>query len=189
MDNPGPPPGNLPFAPSPGMLEAAAAIVARYPEPRSATLPLLHRVQEENGWISLGAMRWVAEKTGRTPIEVLGVVSFYPMFRQAPSGRRHVRVCRTLSCALRGAEDTMRALEKELGCKRCETTADGAVTLEFVECLACCATGPVVQVDHALHEGVTPARVPALAAAVRASLSEKDHGLRPPVPGSPEWNG
>jgi NADH-quinone oxidoreductase subunit E len=175
------------------VLARVGEIVGRYPDKRSAMLPLLHLAQETNGWISDEIMRWVAEQTGATPIEVLGVVTFYPMFRREPAGRRHVRVCRTLSCALRGAYDTMEALEKEFACQRGETSADGAVTLEFVECIASCGSGPVVHVDRALHENVTPDKVPALAAGIRASLVEGDGegnaGRKSPVPGSPEWNG
>jgi NADH-quinone oxidoreductase subunit E len=134
-------------------------------------------------------MLWVAGQTGVTPIEVLGVVTFYPLFRQEPVGRRHIRVCRSLSCALCGAYSTMEALEKEFACKRGETSADGTVTLEFVECIASCGSGPVVHVDGALHENITADKVPALAAAIRASLNDPDYGRNPPVPGTPEWNG
>lgn len=124
---------------------------------------MLHLAQEELGYITDAAMKWIASKLGIEPINVYEVVTFYPMFRLAPIGRRHVKVCRTLSCALRGSYKTMEALEKEFGCKRGETSADGNVTLEFVECLACCGTGPIVQVDHLFYEKVTPDAVPALA--------------------------
>ncbi|MDR2863098.1 MAG: NAD(P)H-dependent oxidoreductase subunit E [Puniceicoccales bacterium] len=169
--------------------DKASEIIARYPEKRSAVLPLLHLVQETFGWISDEGIQWVAGQTGTTPVEVLGVVTFYPMFRQQPAGRRQVRVCRTLSCALRGAYHTMEALEKAFGCQRGGTSADGDISLEFVECIASCGTGPVVQVDHALHEGVTPDKAEELAAAVRASLGDAAYGKAPPVPGTPGWNG
>ncbi|MDR2429390.1 MAG: NADH-quinone oxidoreductase subunit NuoE [Puniceicoccales bacterium] len=171
------------------VLARADALVAQYPERGSAVLPLLHLAQEAQGWVSDAAIEWVAGKTGFAPVEVLGVVTFYPMFRREPCGRRHVRVCRTLSCALRGAYATMEALEGEFGVKCGATSADGAVTLEFVECLAACGSAPVVQVDHALHEGVTADRVPALASALRASLGDADYGKKKTIPDSPEWNG
>jgi NADH-quinone oxidoreductase subunit E len=174
---------------TPESLAKADEIIARYPEKRSATLPLLHLAQEERGWIDDEIIRWVAELTGVAPVEVLGVVTFYPMFRRQPVGRRHVRVCRTLSCALRGAYHTMETLEETFGCRRGETTADGGVTLEFVECIASCGTGPVVQVDHALHEGVTPDKAKAFASAVLASLDDPTYGATAPIPDSPEWNG
>lgn len=124
----------------PETLAKADEIVAKYPQKRSATLPLLHLAQEELGYVTDAAMKWIAAKLGIEPINVYEVVTFYPMFRLAPIGRRHVKVCRTLSCALRGSYKTMEALEKEFGCRRGETSADGNVTLEFVECMACCGT-------------------------------------------------
>lgn len=164
----------------PETLAKADEIIAKYPEKRSATLPLLHLAQEELGYVTDAAMKWIAAKLEIEPINVYEVVTFYPMFRLNPVGRRHVKVCRTLSCALRGSYKTMEALEKEFGCRRGETSADGNVTLEFVECLACCGTGPVVQVDHLLYEQVTPDRVPALAEKIRASLSDPDYGKNEP---------
>lgn len=164
----------------PETLEKANKIVALYPEIRSATLPLLHLVQEELGYITDTSMKWIAKKLNIEPINVYEVVSFYPMFRLAPIGKRHVKICRTLSCALRGSYKTMESFEKEFGCKRGETSPDGAVTLEFVECIACCGTGPIVQVDHLLYEKVVPENVPALAQKIRESLNDADYGKTPP---------
>lgn len=164
----------------PETLAKADEIVAKYPQKRSATLPLLHLAQEELGYVTDAAMKWIAAKLGIEPINVYEVVTFYPMFRLAPIGRRHVKVCRTLSCALRGSYKTMEALEKEFGCRRGETSADGNVTLEFVECMACCGTGPIVQVDHLFYEKVTPEEVPALAEKIRASLVDPGYGKKAP---------
>ena len=176
--------GACPLAEATGLkaetLAEADKIVAKYPQKRSATLPLLHLVQENLGYITDAAMKWIAAKLEIEPINVYEVVTFYPMFRLAPIGKRHVKVCRTLSCALRGSYKTMEALEKEFGCKRGETSADGNVTLEFVECLACCGTGPVVQVDDRLYEKVTPDRVPELAQKIRASLDDPAYGKTEP---------
>lgn len=170
-------------------LEATSdAIIAKYPQKRSACLPLLHLAQENLGWISNDTMEWVAAKIGVTPMQVYEVVTFYPMFKLQPIGKQHVRVCRTLSCALRGAYHTMEALEKEFGIKRGETTADGAVTLEFVECIAQCGTGPVVQTSDALIEQVTPDKVPALATHLRSTVAAGNIGKRDAALGSPEWN-
>ena len=98
----------------PETLAQAPAIIAQYPQPRSATMPLLHLVQEDRGYITKEDMTWVAELVGVTPMQVLEVVTFYPMYRQSPIGRRHVRVCRTLSCALRGSYALMENLEQSL---------------------------------------------------------------------------
>ncbi len=164
----------------PETLEKAAKIIAKYPQKRSATMPLLHLAQEEIGYVSDAAMKWIAAALEIEPINVYEVVTFYPMFRLAPIGKRHVKVCRTLSCALRGAYKTMENLEKEFSCKRGETSADGNVTLEFVECLACCGTGPIVQVDHILYEKVVPEAVPELAKKIRDSLSDSSYGNASP---------
>jgi NADH-quinone oxidoreductase subunit E len=89
------------------------------------------------------------------------------MFRQKPIGRRHIKVCRTLSCALLGAYRTCEAFEREFGVRRGEVSADGEVTVDFVECLASCGTAPVVMIDDALHEKVDVARVQELSAQIR----------------------
>lgn len=170
-------------------LTKADAIIAQYPQKRSAALPLLHLVQADRGYITQDDMAWVAEKIGVTPMQVLEVVTFYPMFRQSPTGRRHVKVCRTLSCALRGSYTLMESLEKSLNCPRGETSPDGNFTLEFVECIADCGCGPVVQVDHALFENVAPANAEAFAQQIKASLSDAAYGKAAPTPGTPEWNG
>ena len=173
----------------PSTLSQADKIIAQYPQKRSATMPLLHLVQEDRGFITQEDMAWVAEKVGVTPIQVLEVVTFYPMFRQQAIGRRHVKVCRTLSCALRGSYALMESLEKSLNCPRGETSADGNFTLEFVECIADCGCGPVVQVDHALHENVAPEKAAEFSEQIKNSLKDSNYGKNKPQPGTPEWNG
>lgn len=167
----------------------ADAIIAKYPQKRSAALPLLHFAQEKLGWISKEVMEWIAPKLGVTPMQVYEVVTFYPMFLQKPIGKQHVRVCRTLSCALRGSYHTMEALEKEFGCKRGDTSADGAVTLEFVECIAQCGPGPVVQTSDALFENVAgEPKVAALIAHLKETVKADTVGKREAKLGGPEWN-
>ncbi len=173
----------------PSTLSQADTIIAQYPQKRSATMPLLHLVQEDRGYITQEDMSWVAEKVGVTPIQVLEVVTFYPMFRQQAIGRRHVKVCRTLSCALRGSYALMESLEKSLNCPRGETSADGNFTLEFVECIADCGCGPVVQVDHALHENIAPEKAAEFSEQIKNSLKDSNYGKTKPQPGTPEWNG
>ena len=173
----------------PETLAQAPALIAQYPQQRSATMPLLHLVQEDRGYITQEDMTWVAELVGVTPMQVLEVVTFYPMYRQSPLGRRHGRVCRTLSCALRGSYALMENLEQSLNCKRGETSPDGDFTLEFVECIADCGCGPVVHVDHAMHENVKPEDAGKFAAQLKATLKDSSYGQNPPVPGTPEWNG
>ncbi|MBI5689083.1 MAG: NAD(P)H-dependent oxidoreductase subunit E [Verrucomicrobia bacterium] len=157
----------------PETLQRIDEIIPHYPVKRSAVLMLLHAIQEDVGFISTEAIEWVATKLELQPINVLEVVTFYPMFRQKPIGRRHIKVCRTLSCALRGGYQTCETLEKEFGVHRGEVSADGEVTIEFVECLASCGTAPVVMVDDDLHENVDCARARALAAQIKQEAARR----------------
>ncbi|MFI5355694.1 MAG: NADH-quinone oxidoreductase subunit NuoE [Opitutales bacterium] len=146
----------------PETLQRIDEVIPRYPEKRSAVMPILHFIQAEQGMISNDAIEWVAARLEIQPINVLEVVTFFPYYRQTKLGRTHVRVCRTLSCALRGAYRVGEALEKELGCKLGTTKADGSVTLEYAECLAACGTGPVVLVDEDLYENLSAAKLSSL---------------------------
>jgi NADH-quinone oxidoreductase subunit E len=146
-------------------------VITHYPEKRSAALPLLHLVQEDAGYVSQESVEWIADKLGLQPINVYELVTFYPMFRQKPIGRRHVKVCRTLSCALVGAYKVCDTFKKEFGVELNEVSPGGDVTIEFVECLASCGTGPVVLVDEKLHEKVDENRARAIAAEIRAEAA------------------
>jgi len=148
-------------------------VITHYPVKRSAALPLLHLVQEEQGYISTEAIEWIAAKLELQPINVLELVTFYPMFRQKPIGRRHVKVCRTLSCALTGSYKVCDRFEKEFHTHRGEVSPDGEVTIEFVECLASCGSGPVVMVDDELHERVDEAKASAIAEQIRREAAAR----------------
>lgn len=138
-------------------LDKIDGIIPKYPVKRSAVMPLLHFIQAEQKYISNEAIEWVAEKLEIEPINVLELVTFFPYYRQQKLGKVHVRVCRTLSCALMGAYKLGDELEKVLGCKMGHTKEDGSVTLEYGECLAACGTGPVVLVDEDLYEKLNQA--------------------------------
>jgi NADH-quinone oxidoreductase subunit E len=133
-------------------------LITHYPQKRSASLMLLHALQEHFGWISKEAMEWTAAKLGLQPINVYELVTFYPMFRQEPLGKTHIKVCRTLSCALAGSAEVRKHFCDKLGLDSHahvpQTTPDGKFTVEFVECLASCGTAPVVLVNETLHEKV-----------------------------------
>ena len=161
----------------PATLKVIDAAIARYPEKRSAVLPVLHVLQAEQGYISQEAMQWVAQKLGIEPINVYEVVTFYPYFREKPIGRRHIRVCRTLPCALRGAGATCQALQEALNCPLNGTSEDGAFTLEETECLASCGSAPVMLIDEALHENVDTAKAHKLAAQMQ-KLESKASGRK-----------
>jgi NADH-quinone oxidoreductase subunit F len=142
------------------------AAIARYPQEhrRSAAMPLLHLWQEHFGFISDEAVLWIAENLGLQPINILELVTFYPMFRQKPAGKTHIRVCRTLSCAMGGGFEVMENLCAKLGIQRppdgegihnpIVVSSDGNYSVEFVECLASCHTAPVYMVGEQLYENV-----------------------------------
>ena len=157
----------------PETLRRIDEVIPHYPVKRSAVLPLLHLIQEDVGYISAEAQEWVAQKLELQPINVYEVVTFYPMFRQQPIGRRHIKVCRTLSCALMGGYKTCEAFEHEFKTHRGEVSPDGEVTIEFVECLASCGTAPVVMVDDDLHEKVDVAKAKQLSAQIKAAAASR----------------
>ncbi len=142
--------------------------IRRYPadRKRSASMPLLHLWQEEFGFISDEGVNWIAAKLELQPINILELVTFYPMFRQEPAGRKHIRVCRTLSCAMAGSYQVMEKACAATGIVRhrdengmhnpISVSEDGKYSIEFVECLASCGTAPVCMVEDELIENVRP---------------------------------
>ena len=144
----------------PAQLEAEIdELITHYPVKRSASLMLLHAIQEHCGWISQDAVEWTAKKLGLQPINVYELVTFYPMFRQQPVGKYQIKVCRTLSCALGGSYQLHKHFCDKLGLDAhkhgVQTTKDGKFSVEFVECLASCGTAPVIMVNDDFHEGVS----------------------------------
>ena len=128
----------------------------RYPTAQALTIPLLHICQEQEGWISPEVVQYVAKALSLSTADVQGVVTFYTLFQQKPVGRNVIWVCRTLSCELTGAKGITHALEQKLGIHVGETTADGEFTLLEAECLAACGQGPMMQLNDAYHEHLTP---------------------------------
>jgi len=129
-------------------LEIAREILSRYPVARSATIPLLHLSQEQNGYVTREAMQQIAELVDTTAAEVYGTASFYEMFKFEPVGKFCVNICRSISCHLMGADELLHHAEHTLGIKPGDTTADGLITLEAVECMAACTEAPAVQVNY-----------------------------------------
>lgn len=157
----------------PETLRRIDEVIPHYPVKRSAALPLLHLVQEDVGYISNEAIEWIAQKLELQPINIYELVTFYPMFRQKPIGRRHIKVCRTLSCALSGGYKTCEAFEQQFNTHRGEISPDGEVTIEFVECLASCGTAPVVMIDDDLHEKVDATKAKQLADQIKADAAKR----------------
>ena len=144
----------------PAALEAEIdELVTHYPVKRSASLMVLHAIQEQFGWISQDAVEWTARKLGLQPINIYELVTFYPMFRAQPMGKFQIKICRTLPCALGGSHQLHKHFCEMLGLDAHahgpQTTKDGKFTVEFVECLAACGTAPVMMCNDAFYEGVT----------------------------------
>jgi len=145
-------------------------IVTRYPPDRrrSAVLPALYLAQYQQGYITANAIRHVAQCLGITRADVEDVVSFYTMFYTKPVGKFVLQVCRTLSCALNGAERVTEELQEKLGIKPGETDATGTFTLIEVECLGACDRAPVIMVNDAWQECQAPEDAAKLLDALRA---------------------
>jgi NADH-quinone oxidoreductase E subunit len=164
------PPEGEPFTFTPERRQRFEELTTHYPpeERKSAILYALFMVQEQQGWISANAMRHVAEVIGCTPAEVEDCVSYYAMFYREPVGRYVLQVCRTLSCALRGAERVTEAFSQKLGIGVGQTDPSGTFTLIEVECLGACDRAPVVMVNEGWHECLKPEDAPRLLDDIRA---------------------
>ncbi|MBI4884846.1 MAG: NAD(P)H-dependent oxidoreductase subunit E [Actinobacteria bacterium] len=186
----------------------AKEIIARYPKPRSAIIPLLHVSQQQNGYITHEAIAHIAELVGATSAEVLGTCTFYEMFKMHPVGKYLINICSTMSCALMGAEQLIEHAEHKLGIKVGGTTPDGLFTLERAECQAACTEAPCLQANYRyryrvtheqldrflddLAEGLLDGEIPphGVLAQVRQSIPvDRAVGAVPPddVEGAPRW--
>jgi NADH-quinone oxidoreductase subunit E len=142
-----------------GLREKFDALRHEYPREMktSLVLPLLHCVQEENGYVTEDDAVAIAEYIGMPAIRVVEALTWYSMFERAPQGRYVIRVCRNIACALRGSDEIIGHLQRRLGIGVGETTADGRFTLKTVECLASCGTAPAMQVNRTYHENLDAA--------------------------------
>ena len=142
--------------------DTATRIVSRYPNSRSAILPLLFLCQSIEGHVTDRGMRDVAELLGLTPAEVLASSSFYTMLKKRPTGEYLISVCRNVSCAHRGAHKVIGALSEHLGVELGEVTEDGKFELETAECLATCDGAPSLQINYEDFYDATPEKAVAL---------------------------
>ena len=154
---------------TPENVTRARATIARYPQRRSALIPLLHLAQEQDGYVAEDAMTHIAELLDVSPAEVLGTASFYEMFKREPVGRYLIGICTNIACLLNGAYELLEHAEQRLGIKAGGTTDDGTFTLEGMECLAACGGAPCLQVNYRYAENVTPERFDALVDEVQRS--------------------
>ena len=149
-------------------LTTALEIVARYPVAKSATIPLLHLAQEQDGHITDDAMEHIAELVGTTPAQVLGTCSFYEMFKREPVGTYLVNICTNIACQIMGGEELLHHAEHKLGIKAGSTTPDGKFTIEDVECIAACTEAPCLQVNYRYFHKITNDEFDALVDDLRA---------------------
>lgn len=176
-DEPGPPIHGAKIYPAEVTARLAAdaePVIARYPQSRSALLPLLHLVQSEDGCLTPAGIAFCAKQLGLTDAEVTAVATFYSMYRRTPTGEYLVGVCTNTLCAIMGGDAILEALEDHLGVHAGQTTEDGKVTLEHVECNAACDYAPVVMVNWEFFDNQTP-----------SSARDLVDGLRdgkPPIP-------
>jgi NADH-quinone oxidoreductase subunit E len=144
---------------TPAQIAEVRRLQGLYPDPRGALLPVLHMAQETFGWISLEAEEYVAKLFELSPAHVHEVVTFYTLFHQAPAGRHVVAVCHNLSCHLAGALTLLAHVKRRLGIEVGETTEDGRITLQSVECLCACEAAPMAQVDDRYELNLTPEKI------------------------------
>jgi NADH-quinone oxidoreductase subunit E len=146
----------------------AKEIIAKYPRPRSALLPLLHLVQSEEGYVTEAGIQFCADAVGITPAQVTGVVTFYTQYKQEPVGDFHVGVCINSLCAVMGGDQIWRELSEYVGVGHDEATEDGTVSLERIECNAACDYAPVMMVNWEFFDDMTPAKAKQLVDDIRA---------------------
>ena len=159
-DEPGPPisagPQSYPDDVTERLAGDAVLIVAKYPVARSALLPMLHLVQAQDGYLTPAGIAFCAARLELTPAEVTAVATFYSMYRRTPTGEYLVGVCTNTLCAVMGGDAILEVLEDHLGVHAGQTTEDGKITLEHVECNAACDYAPVVMVNWEFVDNQTP---------------------------------
>ena len=146
----------------------AREIIARYPQSRSALLPMLHLCQSVQGYVSQDGIGLCAEELGLTKAEVGAVATFYTMYRRRPAGTYHVGVCTNTLCAVLGGDEILASLKDHLGIGHNETTADGTISLEHLECNAACDYAPVMMVNWEFYDQQTPSSARDLVDGLRA---------------------
>jgi NADH-quinone oxidoreductase subunit E len=146
------------------------SIAARYPQARSALLPMLHLVQSVEGRVTPAGIEACADILGITAADVSGVATFYTMYKRRPIGEYHVGVCTTALCAIMGGDEVYAKLQDHLGIGNDETTSDGKITLEHVECNAACDFAPVMMVNWEFFDNTTPDRAMEIVDQIRAGV-------------------
>jgi len=141
------------------IMDRIQEVMAHYPNKGAALLPILHIVQDEKGYIPEEVENEIAAIVEVPVVKVREVLSFYTLFLRQPVGKYHLRLCRTISCTLRGHQDLLEYVKNKLGIAEGETTADGKFTLSTVECLASCETAPMMQLNDKYYDHLTPRKI------------------------------
>lgn len=136
----------------------------RYPHTNSLMLPALWMVQEQDGWVSLEAMEYVADRLNKSPIEVYEFATFYTMFNIKPIGKNHIELCKTLSCMLCGSREIKAYIKEKIGIEPGQTSEDGLFHLTEVECLGACGGAPMFALNGDYHENLTREKIDKLIA-------------------------
>ena len=144
-----------PFAYSPENEQKFKELLPKYPTTRAVILPALWLAQEQDGYLTVEAMEYVAKRLEQPAVAVFAVVEFYTMFKTEPTGKHHIQLCRTLSCWMRGYEDMQKLIERKIGIGPGEKSADGVFSFELVECLGSCGTAPMMRMDNRYWEDLT----------------------------------
>ena len=152
---------------SPQLAARFDALVEKYPQRRSALIPMLLYAQDEIGYLSDAVIAEVAERIGITELELRNVATYYSMLRFKPVGKFNVQVCTNISCMLRGGYEIYERFQEELGLGNKGVTADGLFSLEEVECIGACSWAPAIQVNYDFHEELAPEQVPGILASYR----------------------
>lgn len=154
-------------------------LAGRYPQARSALLPMLHLVQSEEGYVSPDGIAACAQTLGLSTAEVAAVATFYTMYKRRPIGQHHIGVCTNTMCGLLGGDDVWKAVSERAGVGHDEVSADGLFDLERIECQAACTHAPVMTVDWEFFDRVTPSDAVAILDALRAG--EQVQSTRGPI--------
>ena len=154
--------------------DLAKELISRYPDPKSAVMPLLYLAMKEDGYLTDDGMKEVASWTGHSPAQVQSVATFYGMFKTEPLGKYLVSVCTSISCMLLGSDDVLHAVEDEIGVPHGETDDEGVFSVEHVECLGACGHGPALQLGKHYYEFLTPEKVDTI-------LDSLKRGVVPPA--------
>lgn len=148
-------------------LQKAEALFNKYPQKKAALLPILWIAQEQEGWISEDMMRYIGDLVEVPYVHVLGVVTFYTMYKSKPHGKYHIEVCTNVSCMLKGSDKIVSTVEQQCGAKIGQTSADGKFTVSEVECMGACGGAPMIAIGEEYYENLTAEKTEQLLASLK----------------------